>query len=150
MLYIPIAVMLRASTFFFVAIISALPLSSLAACVIPIGPTVTNIGGVTSLHSYTEGSTICIHEFTRENACVQCRMGYFHECRGGYWRPQAWRACEAQLAVRPKTDGGTSPGASGGTGPRRQPPDQREDKYWTSDPQHRPDRDLCVLLGTCR
>jgi hypothetical protein len=99
-----------------------------ADCVIPIGPTQTSSNDVLSLHSYAEGSSVCIHAFDAANACSYCESGYMHECTGGSWNPLNAFPCDESDAIQPKTTGGQPPPSG-----QYQPSDSR----------------LCKMLNTC-
>lgn len=69
-----------------------------AQCLIPIGPAQTSRDDVLSLHRFGEGSRLCIHAFQRKNSCANCKRGYWHDCKGGWWIPTL--ACEAKDAIK--------------------------------------------------
>ena len=113
-------------------------------CLIPVGPTQTSKNDVLSLYSYADGSTLCIHDFDPENSCAYCKSGFEHECRGGWWYPTTIK-CDVKDAVKPKDQG---PQGSGGESPTKTQ-DQPNSERMPPIGRHKPDPELCGILGTC-
>lgn len=125
-------------------------------CLAPLGPSVTSRNEVTTLHSYANGSHVCIHDFDHENSCAYCERGYQHECRNGWWYPKKAFPCEELEAVKTtddhgKSGGGSSPGPGGSDMPGNNESPHRNGSGSVFKPfdEFEPMQDLCRELGTC-
>lgn len=92
---------MRALTFMLLAILAlGVENNAFAGCGPPAGPTITETEISITLHTYAEGSRVCIHTFSdaHTNTCAICKSGYWHKCHDGYWRYELSNKCSPEEA----------------------------------------------------